>query len=111
MNNEATNNGFKIITQLLLEAGFESPGAKESAPSLKLQERIERVYKVGWTPLMVACQIGKLEIVEMLLYAGANTEPRSPMFKTAPEVARENGRSEVAEFLENWLTKGSVAVS
>ncbi|KAK4142636.1 ankyrin-1 [Dichotomopilus funicola] len=92
------------------EASFESPGADESAASLKLQERIERVYKVGWTPLMVACQIEVL-FVEMLLYAGANTEPRSPMFKTALEIARENGRSEVAEVLENWLTKGSVAVS
>lgn len=60
---------------------------------------------------MVACQVRNLEIVEMLLYAGANAESRSPMFKTALEIARENGRSEVADVVENWLTKGSVAVS
>ncbi|KXX77505.1 Ankyrin-1 [Madurella mycetomatis] len=74
----------------------------------KLQERIERVYKVGWTPLMVASQVGNLEIVAMLLDAGANLEPKSPMFKTALEIARENGKLEVAEYLERQLQGRSV---
>lgn len=67
------------------------------------QERIERVYKVGWTPLMVAAQIGSLEIVVTLLDAGANPYSKSPMFKTAFEIARENGRLDVAEYLESQL--------
>lgn len=72
----------------------------------KPQQRIERVYKVGWTPLMVSCQIGSLEVVTMLLDAGANPEPKSPMFKTALEIARENGRSNVAEYLMQRLGTG-----
>ncbi|SLM34906.1 Ankyrin repeat-containing domain [Lasallia pustulata] len=62
--------------------------------------RIERFYTVGWTPLMVACQIGNLEIFTMLLDAGANPEPKSPMFKTALGIAKENGRGDIAEYLE-----------
>jgi len=64
------------------------------------QQRIERVHEVGWTPLMVACQVGSLGIVTLLLDAGANPEPRSPMLKTALEIARENGRAEIVEYLE-----------
>ncbi len=67
------------------------------------QQRIERVYEVGWTPLMVACQAGSLEIVIMLLDAGANPLSKSPMFKTAVEIARENGRMHIAEYLMQRL--------
>ncbi|KAK0742061.1 hypothetical protein B0T21DRAFT_306459 [Apiosordaria backusii] len=83
----------------------DDPFSSESTETaaLKLQERIERVYKVGWTPLMVACQVGSLDIVALLLDAGANYEPKSPMFKTALEIAKENGRTEVAEYLEKRL--------
>ncbi|KAI2615366.1 ankyrin repeat-containing domain protein [Hypoxylon sp. NC1633] len=35
--------------------------------------------------------IGNLDVVAMLVDAGANTEPKSPLFKTALEIARENG--------------------
>lgn len=73
------------------------------SPPAKPQQRIERVYKVGWTPLMVSCQIGSLEVVAMLLDAGANPVPKSPMFKTALEIARENGRTDVAEYLMRRL--------
>ena len=61
--------------------------------SKQQQQCIERVYKVGWTPLMVACQIGSLKIVRMLLYAGANPEPKSPMFKRLWKSQRRTGGS------------------
>ncbi|KAK0704394.1 hypothetical protein B0H67DRAFT_557217 [Lasiosphaeris hirsuta] len=67
------------------------------------QQRIERTFKVGWTPLMVACQVGSSDTVAMLLDAGANLEPRSPMFKTALEIAKENGRTELVAYLEERL--------
>lgn len=35
---------------------------------------------------MVACQIGNLEVVAMLLGAGANKKPKSPLFETALEI-------------------------
>jgi ankyrin repeat protein len=77
-----------------------SIGAEHPA-STSQQYRIERAYKVGWTPLMVACQIGSLEVVSMLLDAGASMGPKSPMFKTALEIAKENGRVDVARILED----------
>ncbi|RMZ79301.1 hypothetical protein DV737_g3445, partial [Chaetothyriales sp. CBS 132003] len=83
--------------------GEQNPLESGQSSSVKAQQRIERVYKVGWTPLMVACQIGSLEVVAMLLDAGANPAPKSPMFKTALEIAKENGRTEVAEYLMQRL--------
>ncbi|KAI1169463.1 ankyrin repeat-containing domain protein [Nemania sp. FL0916] len=68
------------------------------------EERIERAYKVGWTPLMVAAQIGSLESVRMLLDAGANPASQSPMFKTVIEIASENGRTGIAEYLAGRLS-------
>ena len=67
------------------------------------QHRIERVFTVGWTPLMVACQVGSLEIVQMLLDAGANHEPKSPLFKTALEIAREQGRADIVNYFVEKL--------
>lgn len=58
---------------------------------------LERAYQVGWTPLMLACQIGSVEIVRLLLDAGVNTQSRSPLLKTALEIAKENGRTDVIE--------------
>lgn len=89
----------------------ESPGsvgAEGAVTALRQEERIERVYRVGWTPLMVACQVGSLEVVVMLLDAGANPEPKSPMFKTALEIARENGKLDVVEYLEKRLGERSL---
>lgn len=90
--------------------GEGSTGAAPPSPTAPrtAQERIERVYKVGWTPLMVAAQIGSLKIVEMLLNAGANPYSKSPMFKTVIEIAMENGRLDVAEYLEIMTERGSV---
>ncbi len=61
---------------------------------------LERAYHLGWTPLMVACQGGHEEIVRLLLQAGANVKPRSPMERTALEIARENGRTKIALLLQ-----------
>ncbi|KFA76054.1 hypothetical protein S40288_00308 [Stachybotrys chartarum IBT 40288] len=70
------------------------------------QTRIERAYKVGWTPLMVACQVDSLEIVTMLLDAGANPAPKSPMLKTALGIAKGNGRTEIVEYPTRRLGVG-----
>ncbi|KAK8136420.1 ankyrin [Apiospora sp. TS-2023a] len=114
----AAANGSADVVRLLLEAGCPPESvwsrtpvaavtakADASVPTIseagtsKAQERIERVYLVGWTPLMVACQVGSLDVVRLLLDAGANPEPRSPMLKTALEIAKENGRTHVTQYL------------
>lgn len=108
-----TAKGSLKVVERLLEAGCapESERLKvqreDLSPklnaTLKPQQRIERVYRVGWTPLMVACQIGSLEIVKRLLDTGANPRPRSPMFKTALEIAKDNGRVELVSLFEARL--------
>lgn len=117
----AAARGSPEIVKLLLEAGcapesmwsksqpVEAKGgldgevktefAENSGTTLQQQQRIERVYEVGWTPLMLACQTGNLEIVGLLLDAGANVQPKSPMFKTALEIAKENARTDIVEYL------------
>lgn len=55
---------------------------------------------------MVACQFGSLEIVEMLLDAGANPEPKSPLFKTALDIAKEEGWLEIVNYLTPKLDDG-----
>ena len=66
---------------------------------------VERAYKVGWTPVMLACQSGSKAIVELLLDRGACLTPRSPMFKTALDIAKENGRTDIVEILEQRLDR------
>ncbi|EXJ69724.1 uncharacterized protein A1O5_06795 [Cladophialophora psammophila CBS 110553] len=86
-----------------LEVLDEDAVLTEESETRPQQQRIGRAYKVGWTPLMVACQMGHLEVVTMLMNAGANPAPKSPLFKTALEIAKENGRVDVVEYLGRRL--------
>ena len=49
---------------------------------------------------MLACQNGHYEAAALLLNAGANTDQRSPMERTALQIAQENGRSDIEELLK-----------
>lgn len=109
----AAAHGSASVVKLLLDSGCapESEWSKvrnimtegEGESELNQQQRIERAFRVGWTPLMVACQTGSLQVVMLLLDAGANPEPKSPLFKTALEIARENGRTDVMNYLTQRL--------
>lgn len=81
----------------------------ESAALQTSQQQVERRYGIGWTPLMLACQNGSLGVVVMLLDAGANTRPRSPMMKTALQIAKENGRVLIADYLSSWEARNGKA--
>lgn len=113
----ASAAGSEAIVRRLLELGCAPESEWSKRPVVNAepsggssgstqQQRIERVYTVGWTPLMVACQVGSLEIVKMLLDAGANPEPKSPLFKTALDIAKEQGWPEIVNYLTPELDYG-----
>ena len=77
--------------------------AKAGDESERAEGRLERAYPLGWTPLMVACQKGYEEIVRLLLRAGANIKPKSPMERTALEIAQENGRTSIIMILDEHI--------
>ena len=53
----------------------------------------------GYTPLMRAAGLGKLDVVRLLLDAGADRETRDVDGKTAAELAREGGQFRCAEMV------------
>jgi ankyrin repeat protein len=108
----ATASGSVVIVERLLNAGsapepiwsqtnnYVEPDDKcEGVGDRSNMGLLERAYRVGWTPLMLACQNGSIDIVGLLLNAGANTQSRSPSFKTALEISKENGRTDVVEII------------
>jgi len=56
--------------------------------------------KHGYTPLMEAALNGSLDIVDVLLAAGADKTRKHPDGKTAADFAREKGHAELAKRLE-----------
>jgi ankyrin repeat protein len=111
--------GSAAVVKKLLEAGcdpepnwsqaiLEDSGPIRSDDSAQgiLFHQVERLYQVGWTPLMLACQNGSLDVVKLLLVAGANMAPSSPLFQTALEIAQANGRTDVVEYLTQRTEEG-----
>jgi ankyrin repeat domain-containing protein 50 len=107
----AASGSVAILERLLKEGSAPEPAWSRTNSYSETDDRfegvgdgsnaglLERAYQVGWTPLMLACQSGSVEIVRLLLDAGANTQSRSPLLKTALEIAKENGRTDVADFI------------
>ena len=108
----AAAGGYTNIGRMLLTYGCapEPPWAKnednspshvsQKAKSKEIGEPEDRVHARGWTPLMLASQGGHVEIGKILLERNVNTEARSPHDKTALEIAKENGRIDMASILE-----------
>jgi ankyrin repeat protein len=59
----------------------------------------------GETALMIACRSGRRDNVEALLKLGANTSLRDGWEKSAWDRAKEAGRSDIMELLENFEKK------
>ena len=108
----AAGGGHTDIVRMLLMYGCapEPPWAKDQDNSSKegsqrakpkeIGEPEDRVHARGWTPLMLASQGGHVEIGQILLERNVNTEAKSPHEKTALEIAKENGRLDMASILE-----------
>ena len=108
----AAAGGYTNIVRMLLMYGCapEPPWAKnqnnspeevsQEAKRKGIGEPEDRMHARGWTPLMLASQGGHGEIGQILLERNVNTETRSPHDKTALEIAKENGRIDMASILE-----------
>lgn len=79
--------GFTLHAQTLEEAiGSNDPAVLEKA--LAKKPDVNKADKNGVTPLMSACRQGNLDMVKILLEAGANVnEPKSPKGRTPLMVA------------------------
>ncbi|PMD31059.1 ankyrin [Hyaloscypha variabilis F] len=63
----------------------------------------------GETALMIACKYGTKETVEALLKGGARRSLRDDWGKRAWDRAKEHGRSDIMELLENFERKSEVS--
>lgn len=117
----ATQQGFVVIVRLLVEAGVDVNFQNEDGEtalhvaarsghencakailegSYLYKTDVDRVEKTfGWTPLFVACVSGHLEIVELLVAAGADTERYDLSSWTAKEHAAFRGHIDIASRL------------
>ena len=83
-------------TEILLEFGAD-PNIR--FPSVCKQGRF-REFKRSSTPLMMAAQKGSLELVELLLSAGADWSLQTDRGKTAVSLASRAGHTDVLKRLE-----------
>jgi len=115
----AAFNGHAPVAEYLLDAGAEID-AKDSngrtalmfASSGPFAETVEFLLKKGadvdvqgtlegFTPLMTAAAEGLVDIVRLLLAAGAGADIKDKDGDTALSFARQKGHTEVVELLEN----------
>ena len=78
---------------------------KKAEGTISIERPVEilgsRDSQVGWTPVMLACQTGNVDMVRRLVNQGASLQPRSAMGKTAIEIAAENGHLNIVEELKD----------
>ena len=55
-----------------------------------------------WTPLFVAAMLGRMEVVLLLVQAGADTRLMDTEERTADMVARQYGHHMVADIINRW---------
>jgi ankyrin repeat protein len=111
----ASAAGHIEIVKILLDAGAypEAAWARKTDADMvavNVRDLIERAYPLGWTPLMVACQGGHTEVVRLLLQAGANVELKSPLKRTALEIASERGSADIIKILKDYNDAQKVIV-
>ena len=85
------------------EEGVFSDQYSRRMPRRHTAMSIERRKKINgqcWTPLMVACQNGHLDVVKELILAGAGSETLSPYGRNVFEIAEENGHNSIISILD-----------
>jgi len=78
-----------------LEIKARFPFAVHGIPNIPFEERYNDA-----TALMCAASDGKLELVKMLIYAGANPSTKDRHGRTALDIAKRSNRKDVVAYLE-----------
>ncbi|KAF4630419.1 hypothetical protein G7Y89_g7722 [Cudoniella acicularis] len=94
--------------KILLDAGVDVNAKSFSLLGTFDKDAIilgERAGPSGETALMIACRYGTRETVEALLRGGARRRLRDDFGKSAWDRAKEAGRSDIMELLENFTRK------
>lgn len=67
----------------------------------EVRRTVDTVDTFGWTPLMLACEKGHLEVAKLLVEAGADVDRQttSHTLATPLHIAAEKGHTEVVKFL------------
>jgi ankyrin repeat protein len=115
----AAAGGRTSIIRTLLNAGCAPEPAwvsltkntakkKESSPSpdeakAEIGGADDRAVGLGWTPLILACQNGLVDAVQMLLKAHVSLEPKIPYRRTALAIARDMERWRSSNYWRNML--------
>ena len=79
-----------------LHAAVASRNAETAALLLERGADVDARQQAGYTPLMGAAAAGRRDLVDLLLRHGADPALRSDDGKTAADVAREHGHTDVA---------------
>ena len=96
-NRRTTDSEETVMHQLARQHNAEA--ASVLSLVLKHSPRIDRLDRFGWTPLMVASQVGALENVRALLASGADPSLTAPDGRSAAMLASESGHLDVAGLL------------
>lgn len=106
---DASEFGKADVVAVFLDAGLVDPGLLFSAVRLQNSELVRLVLETGTfsrpamtlPPLYLAItDKANLEVIELLISHGANTQVRDAQGRTMPELARKLGREDIAELIE-----------
>ncbi|MEX0849123.1 MAG: ankyrin repeat domain-containing protein [Candidatus Dependentiae bacterium] len=105
MNDNANSTDSFGATPLIISAcNRRSPKALSVMDLLlKHKAKVNKRNCFGWTALHYAARTGRKEMVQRLLEAGARSTIKNWKRKTAVDIAREKGRHEIAQLIENGL--------
>lgn len=90
----AADKGHSKIVKLLLEHVV-----KKADNDAAVKEFLNKPEQLGWTALHCVCAQGDLEIVKMLIAAGADTNIPTNWQKTVLHIACENNHEDIAKYL------------